>query len=145
VKKILFTVIIGAILIGGLYIANKQIQKNGAPSLLPVHSVPNQQISPTTGTTPSGTMQEQAIQVTASGFSPQSVTIKAGTKVTWTNTSGSMIVIASNPHPVHTDYPPLNLGSLANGQSVSLVFPTPGTYGYHNHLNPSQTGTIIVQ
>ncbi len=88
---------------------------------------------------------EVTVQVTASGFDPQTVTVKAGTKVTWMNNSGQTVSINSNPHPIHTDYPPLNLGRVDDGGSVSLVFDKPGSYGYHNHLQPSQTGEIIVQ
>jgi len=51
----------------------------------------------------------------------------------------------SDPHPVHTDYPPLNLGTFFDGASLSLKFPTAGTYVYHNHLNPSERGTIVVK
>lgn len=88
--------------------------------------------------------QNQIKYTSADGFMPSSLTIKAGTTVTFLNTSGQLSV-NSNPHPVHTDYPPLNLGVIQEGQSKSLTFDKPGTYGFHNHLNPSQTGTITVQ
>ena len=71
--------------------------------------------------------------------------VTAGTKVTWTNSSGSIANVSSDPHPIHTNYPPLNLGKFDDGGSVSLVFDKPGTYGYHNHLIPSQTGKVIVE
>lgn len=85
------------------------------------------------------------ITLTASGFNPQSVTIKQGAKVVWLNKSGNDATVNSNPHPTHTDYSPLNLGRFGNGESLSLTFDQKGTYGYHNHLDPSQTGTIIVE
>ena len=85
------------------------------------------------------------VSLTPQGFSPQVITIKAGDTVSWINRSGGPATVNSNDHPTHLLYPALNLGGFDNGQSLSLTFPTPGTYGYHNHLNPSQTGTIVVE
>jgi len=122
-------------------------------------STPTQQASQPTSTpsstpsatssspTPSSVMraQEASIALTDDGFSPQTLTIKAGTKVTWTNKSSGLGNVSSNPHPVHTDYPPLNLGNFPVNGTLSLVFDKPGTYKYHNHLDPGLQGTIIVQ
>lgn len=88
---------------------------------------------------------EAIVTVTASGFAPQTLTIKAGTKVVWMNKSGTAVTVNSAVHPTHLVYPPLNLGEFGDGSSVQLVFDKPGTYKYHNHLNPSQTGTIVVE
>ncbi len=96
-------------------------------------------------TTPSAAMQQNVVTLTANGFAPATLTIKAGSTVTWMNKSGDVATVNSDPHPTHTTYPPLNLGQFANGASLSLPFSTPGTYGYHNHLNPSEHGTIVVQ
>ena len=88
---------------------------------------------------------QTTITATSAGFQPGNITIKTGDTVIWNNQSGNTSNISSSPHPAHTDYPPLNLGNIAPGASVSLVFPTAGTYKYHNHLNPSQYGSITVQ
>jgi plastocyanin len=85
------------------------------------------------------------IEVTANGFSPDTVTIARGTRVVWMNKSGTTVTVNSADHPTHQVYKPLNLGEFANGSSVQLIFDTAGTYKYHNHLKPSQTGTIVVQ
>lgn len=100
---------------------------------------------------PSGeqTSQEDTIILSADGFSPATLTIKAGEEVTWINQSGEDATVNSDPHPAHSAYQPLNLGSFPNGGTLGgtlpLTFDKPGTYGYHNHLNPSQIGAIIVQ
>ncbi|KKU01651.1 MAG: Blue (Type 1) copper domain protein [Candidatus Amesbacteria bacterium GW2011_GWA1_46_35] len=85
-----------------------------------------------------------AVVLTASGFAPQSVTVAVGTKVTWTNNSGATATVNSVNHPTHLAYSPLNLGSFGGGETLSLVFDRPGTYKYHNHLNASQTGVVVV-
>jgi len=90
---------------------------------------------------------EQIITITAtnSGFDPETITIKSGTRVIWTSTSDGPVAIASADHPTHKVYPPLNLGSFEKGSSVQLVFDKPGTYKYHDHLNPENTGTVVVE
>ncbi len=89
--------------------------------------------------------QEPNVTVTASGYEPKTLTVKAGTKVTWKNTSGGPVTVNSDAHPTHLLWPFLNLGKFDDGSSVSVVFEKPGTYTYHNHLDASQTGTVIVE
>lgn len=85
------------------------------------------------------------ITLNANGFEPQSLTVKAGTRITWLNKSGAKASVNSDPHPVHNLYTFLNLGTFGNNQSLQTVFEKAGTYTYHNHFNPTQTGTIVVQ
>ena len=49
----------------------------------------------------------------------------------------------SDPHPVHTDDTELNVGHVEPGGSMTFTVNKTGTHGYHNHLNPGDTGTII--
>lgn len=102
---------------------------------------------PTESVTPAstGSQEEVMVTITASGFEPKTVTVRAGTKIIWTNKSGGNSNISSAIHTTHLIYPALNLGDIVNGASVSLVFDKEGTYKYHNHLNATQTGTVIVE
>jgi len=86
-----------------------------------------------------------SVTVTNDGFSPKTLTIKAGTKVVWTNKSDKTANVSSDNHPTHLLYPFLNLGSFGVGSSVEVVVEKAGTYTYHNHLNPNQKGTIIAE
>lgn len=79
-----------------------------------------------------------------SSFSPSNVTIDEGESVTWTNSSQITFDLASNSHPSHTNFPALNKGDVGPGETATVTFNDSGTYGYHNHSNASQTGTIIV-
>lgn len=88
---------------------------------------------------------QTTITLTSSGFEPNVINIKEGSKVVWINKSGQTATVNSSPHPAHTDYPPLNLGQFSDGQSLELVFDKAGTYKYHDHLNASQFGQIVVQ
>lgn len=85
------------------------------------------------------------VNVTENGFEPQTITIKPGTQVIWRNISNSIATVNSDPYPVNNSYPPLNLGHFNNKQTVVLIFQKNGTYTYHNHLKPNQTGKVIVQ
>lgn len=89
--------------------------------------------------------EEKTVKITTNGFSPQNVTIKAGKTVTWVNSDSVDHTVNSVVHPTHLVYPPLNLGDIKSSQKKSLVFPTAGTYRYHDHLNPSLTGSVTVQ
>ncbi len=86
-----------------------------------------------------------SVTVTANGFEPKEITVKAGDKVTWTNQSDTKVTVNSNAHPTHLLWPFLNLGAFDNGEVVSVVFEKAGTYTYHNHFNSSQVGTVIVE
>lgn len=123
---------------------NNKLTKISSTNSVVVTAMPTDVVS-RNSSAGNNTEEATVINVTSEGFVPSTINIKAGTKVTWFNISGQTVTVNSDPHPIHTDYPPLNLGEFANGQSVSLVFPKAGTYGYHNHLNPSQKGKVIVQ
>ena len=107
----------------------------------PVTNIESPNISPSG----QANQMENTVILGSDGYLAQTITIKAGSKVTWINKSGADATVSSDQHPTHTIYPPLNLGKFSDGGQLSLVFNTPGTYKYHNHLNSSQTGTIIVQ
>lgn len=95
----------------------------------------------------SGTDKKAAATITYSdsGFSPSTVTVKSGDTVAIKNTSSSDMQFDSDPHPVHTDDEELNAGPVTPGQTVTFTVTATGTYGYHNHLNPSDTGTIVIK
>lgn len=95
---------------------------------------------------PSATQAEETmVTLTSSGYSPASLTVKAGTKVIFINKSGKTSTVDSDPHPVHTSFPALNLGAFKDGEILTFTFDKIGTYGYHNHLNIIQKGSVVVQ
>ncbi len=72
-------------------------------------------------------------------YSPDTVHIKVGRTVRWTNEDQA-------PHTVTSDTSssPLNSGTLQTGQTYSHMFTQPGTYHYHCALHPEMHGTIVV-
>src|SRR5262249_18306809 len=70
-------------------------------------------------------------------FGPQELTVKAGTKVTWTNEDDIPHIVVS----------PNNFRSKVLDTDVTYAFPftTPGTYKYFCSLHPHMTGTPVVE
>lgn len=112
----------------------------------------------TTGTGGTGTGQQQQSPSTTSpvqgevlitysdnGFAPGGARAKVGQKVEFSNASSTTIQVNSAPHPTHTLYPELNIGTIAPNETKSVTFTKPGTYKYHDHLNASRTGEIVVE
>jgi plastocyanin len=92
-----------------------------------------------------------AVTVTISGgaTSPKQVEINVGQRVAFVNNDTVAHEIASNPHPIHTDCPPINeVGGLAPGTArLTGAFTVARTCGYHDHGMPDNTslqGTIII-
>jgi plastocyanin len=77
-------------------------------------------------------------------FSPQILDVKVGDTIIWTNNDSVAHTVNSDPHPVHTDHPSLNLGPMQPGESVTFIADAPGKWGYHCHYHPSMTGTINI-
>ncbi len=148
-NKWLVGIVIVVIVLGGVYVLRKQRGAMMRTNTLPTQAVAQSSTPPVSNsqkTTPStAAVQQNTVTLTQDGFSPATLTIKVGTKVTWINKSGGDATVNSNPHPAHTNYTPLNLGGFSNGGTLSLTFNKAGTYGYHNHLSASQIGTIVVQ
>ncbi|MSU76026.1 hypothetical protein EXS54_00945 [Patescibacteria group bacterium] len=79
------------------------------------------------------------------GFSPATVTVKAGSSITFINESNQSINPSSDPHPTHTTNPQLTVGTIDAGESKTITVTKVGQWGVHNHLNPSEKLTVIVQ
>ncbi len=95
---------------------------------------------------PSEASAEATVTYDNEGFSPDVLRIKKGTAVSFHNTSGDDLWVASNPHPTHTGY--LNFDAkeaMGSGEMYIFTFNRIGTFSYHNHLSPSKQGTIIVE
>lgn len=76
-------------------------------------------------------------------FAPSSVTIKVGQTITFKNTGSDPMWVASDPHPVHTNFSAFD--QRTSTAEYSFTFEKTGTYRYHNHLSPSDRGTVIVE
>lgn len=88
--------------------------------------------------------QVVAITFTNDGFSPGTLTVKKGTVVTVKNNSSMSVQFSSDDHPTHTINQGMNLPVLAAGASATFTADETGTFGYHDHIDASKTGTLVV-
>ena len=80
-------------------------------------------------------------------FSPDSVMIRAGTNVMWTNQGVTHTVTADNgtfdsgslAGPMPDGY-----GGMTTGGTYSHTFSTPGTFTYHCSVHPTQMKAVLV-
>src|SRR5581483_4821767 len=68
--------------------------------------------------------EDATVQAVDNAFQPQTITVAAGTTITWTNAGKA-------PHTVTADDNSWDSGNLAPGQSFSHTFDQPATVGYH--------------
>lgn len=89
---------------------------------------------------------ETQVTIDADGnFSPGSAKVKKDEKVIWTNRSQRSVWPASALHPTHQVYPGFDaLRGIGFGEEYSFKFDRLGAWIYHDHLNPSKTGTVEV-
>jgi hypothetical protein len=90
------------------------------------------------------------ITVTSSGVDKTNVDISLNQTVTFVNNDTVAHEMASNPHPIHTDCPPINqVGALGPGQSGTTgAMSVARVCGFHDHGQPTNAalqGTITIR
>ena len=86
----------------------------------------------------SASATDVAVRITASGFSPTSVTIQNGDTVVWTNTDNSAHQIVADDGSFRSD-------SIPPGGRYEHLFLTAGTYAYHDGVKTNRRGSVIVR
>jgi plastocyanin len=80
-----------------------------------------------------------AVAIRNFAFAPAALTVKAGTKVTWTNQDSDAHTVTSTGSGG-----PLNSKAMATGDTFSFTFTKPGTYQYLCRIHPFMTATVTV-
>lgn len=103
--------------------------------------------------------KEGAIVYRKTGFSPESLRIKKGTRVSFVNASQELFWPAVEFHPSHERYPQSSIEKCGTPEEsflfdscrgippssvYSFTFNEAGVWGYHDHLHPGHLGTIWV-
>ncbi|HVA15885.1 MAG TPA: cupredoxin family copper-binding protein [Stellaceae bacterium] len=81
-----------------------------------------------------------AVTIDNFAFAPASVTVAAGTTVTWTNRDNDAHTITSTADPKL-----FHSAALDTGASFSFTFAKPGTYQYFCSIHPRMVGTVVVK
>lgn len=89
------------------------------------------------------------VEILASGVTPKVVTVAVGSRVNFTNRSGSNVEVSSDPHPIHTDCPALNVSVVQPGQTAQTgALNVARTCRYHDHGRSEDErwqGSIVIQ
>ena len=72
-------------------------------------------------------------------FGPNTLTVPAGTTITWTNHDDVPHVVTSDDNTMFKSKP------LDTDDHFSFTFPKPGTYNYYCAIHPKMTAKIVVQ
>ena len=91
-----------------------------------------------------------AVTIADFAFSPPTLTVKAGTTVTWTNNDGAAHDVTSTDGPgtgaaTTTTF---SSGAMAQGDTFQFTFKTPGTYYYECTIHAAMAamhGEVVVQ
>lgn len=97
--------------------------------------------STSTSTTTSTGTSTTTVTITSAGVSPATIEVALGARVLFINNDTRSHNMTSDPHPEHTDCPPINnVGFLAAGRQVETGnLTTARTCGYHDHDDASNT------
>ena len=85
-----------------------------------------------------GTSDSTRIVIKEFMFMPNSLTVSAGSTVTWAN-------MDDEPHNVISDTGLFKSGGMDTNESFSFKFDKPGTYHVTCSIHPRMVGTIVVQ
>jgi plastocyanin len=150
--------VIGSLVIGmGSAVAAGTAPTTAAPTTVTPATVAPTTVSPTTApaTTTAPVLHDPFqppnpaatahVSIVDFGFSPATITVTAGTTVTWTNTGGVIHSVTSDTGAFDSS-PSCPAGACINpGSSYSHVFATAGTFAYHCRVHSNMHGTIIVK
>ncbi len=90
--------------------------------------------------------KENIVVYTDAGFSPNKIEVAAGSVVVFKNESSSLMWVASAPHPTHTNYPEFDAKKgYEKDANYVFTFSKTGEFKYHDHLNPSRFGAVVVK
>lgn len=106
------------------------------------------------GSTPAAT-----VTYTNDGFSPATITVNVGDTVRFVNQSTKSMWVGGDQHPSHADYDGTTrqehcaagtasfdqCTGTGSGTTWEFTFDKAGTFGYHNHLGASDSGTVVVK
>jgi plastocyanin len=90
------------------------------------------------GRTAAGPSSAATVKIDNFSFTPSTLTVKAGTQITWTN--GDDI-----PHTVVSDDQTFKSNVLDTDEEFTLTASKPGTYPYFCSIHPKMKGKLVVE
>lgn len=112
--------------------------KGSTPSTSPMPGM-SKPMSPSSTGAPAAPVTGNAVAIKNFAFSPATLKVKVGARVTWTNqdTDAHTVTSAGSGGPLHS-------AALATHATYSYTFTKPGTYAYLCTIHPFMTATVEV-
>ena len=79
-----------------------------------------------------------AVEIADFEYAPETLTVPAGTKLTWTNSDEA-------PHTATADDESFDTGTLRDGDEVGVVLDEVGTYAYYCRFHAFMKATVEVE
>ncbi len=134
-KIIIALVVLAAIAVGTYYLVFSNSSGEAPAYTPPAANNVNANTSPAPEA-PAAT--NVAVEIKNFSFPPAALTVKTGTKVTWTNNDSVSHTITSDSAAL------LNSETLSPGQSFSFTFANAGSTNYHCSIHPTMKGSAVV-
>lgn len=132
-------VIVAGVGIGWYIIKGSSSPSTSTPT--PTPEIATETVAPS----PEATAVKVTVTYGDNGFAPNTITVKKDTTVHFVNNASVAMWVASAVHPTHQLLPGFDeLASVDKGGSYDYTFTKVGTWKYHNHIQASDTGTVIV-
>ncbi|MGV0038462.1 cupredoxin domain-containing protein [Mycobacterium colombiense] len=96
--------------------------------------------APSTGTpitAPTAPVRGDQVTIDGFAFAPVTLTVPAGTTVTWTNRDEEPHTVAASDGSFHSP-------GMGTGATFTHTFPTAGTFDYVCSIHPMMRGTVVV-
>lgn len=133
-KTYIYVAIVAVIILGGVgvYFAINQKSSDNMDSM-------DMSNNGSSNDSTSKTVETDTVSIKNFAFSPVNISVKAGTKVTWTNNDSASHTVTETDGKTGP-----SSGNLSNGDSYSFTFTKPGIYHYDCSIHPNMTGTVTV-
>lgn len=161
-KNAIIIIVLGLLIIGGgaWYFSSRSADSGMAlQETMPTEEQAEGTV-PSTDEVPVPVAQTVTVTYDGKTFSPASVTVRQGDTVTFVDSSTKPMWVASAMHPSHEVYDGTSRTAhcaagysgapsfdqcKSSTESYSFTFTKTGTWKYHDHINASAVGQVVVQ
>ena len=138
-KKTIILIIILVVIILGVYLIISSNKNTNQTNVLPATNSVLDTTNPVSNTTPVSATSEAKVEIKNFSFSPQTIKIKVGDKITWTNNDSVAHTVTSDSDNL------LDSPTFSPGESFSFVFTKAGSTNYHCNIHKTMKGTVVVE
>jgi plastocyanin len=114
---------------------------SASPGMQGMGSMPGMPMTPSAteggSSAPAAPAGPNEVNIDNFAFAPATLTVKAGTTVTWTNKD-------EDPHTVVDNGGAFRSQALGSGGTYSFTFPTAGSFDYICSVHPFMHGSVVV-